>query len=81
MKTALESVRLLVESPDHYAMRLARGRDEVQAAQSLRYQVFNFELNEGLAASRATGRDEDPFDAVCEHLLVEHLPTREIVGT
>jgi putative hemolysin len=25
--------------------------------------------------------DEDPFDAVCDHLLVEHLPASEIVGT
>ena len=25
--------------------------------------------------------DADPFDAVCDHLLIEHLPSREIVGT
>jgi len=25
--------------------------------------------------------DEDQFDAVCDHLVVEHLPTRQIVGT
>ncbi len=53
----------------------------MEAAQSLRFQVFNLELNEGLSQSYATGRDADPFDAVCDHLLVEHLETQEIVGT
>ncbi len=64
-----------------YATRLAQDRDEVRAAQSLRFQVFNLELNEGLAISHATGLDQDGFDAVCDHLLVEYLPTHEIVGT
>ena len=36
--------------------------DEVRAAQSLRFQVFNLELNEGLQESYVTGLDEDPFD-------------------
>jgi putative hemolysin len=81
MNKALESIRLLVSSPTHYATRLARTGTEVQAAQALRYQVFNVELNEGLAASHATGRDEDQFDAGCDHLLVAHVPTGEIVGT
>ena len=55
--------------------------DEVRAAQSLRFQVFNLELNEGLEQSYATGLDEDHFDAVCNHLIVEHLPSGQIVGT
>lgn len=81
MKTNFESLRLLVSAPAQYRTRLATQPEEIRAAQALRYQVFNVELNEGLAASHATGRDEDPFDAVCDHLLVEHLPTRQIVGT
>jgi putative hemolysin len=81
MNTTLESVRLLVSSPTHYATRLARNVDEVRAAQALRFQVFNLELNEGLEQSYATGLDEDPFDAVCDHLIVEHLPSANIVGT
>ena len=81
MNTVIESARLLVSSQAHYAIRLTRDANEVRAAQALRYQVFNVELNEGLEASRATGLDEDPFDAVCDHLLVEHLPTQQIVGT
>ena len=81
MRAALESVRLLVSSPAHYRTKLARTEPEVQAAQILRYEVFNLELNEGLASSHATGLDADPFDAVCDHLLVEHVPTGHIVGT
>jgi len=81
VKTTLNSVRLLVSSPASYATRLARHWDDVRAAQSLRFQVFNLELNEGLEQSYATGLDEDPFDAVCDHLIVEHLPSTTIVGT
>ena len=81
MKASKESVRLLVSAPSQYAIRLAQAPEEIQAAQALRFQVFNLELNEGLAHSYATGLDMDPFDAVCDHLIVEHLPSRQIVGT
>jgi putative hemolysin len=81
MNTTLESVRLLVSSPAHYTTRLARDADEVRAAQVLRFEVFNLELNEGLASSHTTGWDEDAFDGVCDHLVVEHRPTGRIVGT
>jgi len=81
MSTTLDTVRLLVSAPTQYATRLARNAAEVRAAQVLRFEVFNLELNEGLASSHATGLDADPFDAVCDHLLVEHVPTGHIVGT
>jgi len=76
-----ESVRLLVNAPSQYAIRLAHTPEEIRAAQALRFQVFNLELNEGLADSYATGLDADRFDAVCDHLIVEHVSSREIVGT
>src|SRR5258706_1803026 len=81
MNATLGSVRLLVNAPAHYAVRLAKNLDEIRAAQTLRFEVFNVELNEGLEQSYVSGLDEDPFDAVCDHLLVEHLPSRQIVGT
>src|SRR5471032_1223660 len=77
----LKSIRLIVNAPAHYAARLACSAAEIRAAQALRFEVFNLELNEGLAQSYASGLDEDPFDAVCDHLLIEHRPTRQIVGT
>ena len=64
-----------------YNLRLARDAAEVRAAQALRFAVFNVELNEGLPASFATGLDADPFDDVCDHLLVEELQSCTIVGT
>jgi putative hemolysin len=81
MSTTLDAARLLVSAPSHYATRLARNAEEIRAAQVLRFEVFNLELNEGLASSLATGLDADPFDEACDHLLVEHKPTGAIVGT
>ncbi len=81
MKAFKESVRLLVSAPSQYTVRLTRVPQEIQAAQALRFQVFNLELNEGLAQSYATGLDVDPFDSVCDHLIVEHSATQQIVGT
>ena len=77
----LEPVRLVVNSTLQYTTRLAKSLDEVHAAQELRFQIFNLELNEGLEKSYATGRDEDAFDSVCVHLVVEHMPSATIVGT
>jgi putative hemolysin len=64
-----------------YRARFARTRNDVEAAQRLRFQVFNLELGEGLQASYSTGRDEDQYDARCHHLLIEHQETARIVGT
>ncbi|MBS1851528.1 MAG: GNAT family N-acetyltransferase [Acidobacteria bacterium] len=43
--------------------------------------VFNLELQEGLEPAYRTGLDTDEFDAICDHLVVEHAPTAQIVGT
>ncbi len=66
-------------APLSYSVRLAGTRQDVRAAQALRFQVFNLELGEGLESSYHTCLDEDSFDAVCEHLLVES--EGEVVGT
>lgn len=65
----------------HYRLRLAASREDVRAAQFLRFIVFNLELNEGLEHSFATCLDADPFDEVCHHLLVEEGSTGQVVGT
>jgi len=64
-----------------YVVRLAQNTEEVRRAQRLRFEVFNLELNEGLVESHFTGLDIDLFDNVCDHLIVEHVATDEIVGT
>src|SRR5947207_3426650 len=62
-------------------MRLAQSAEDVRRAQRLRFEVFNLELNEGLVESHFEGLDADPFDAVCDHLIVEDLTSDDVVGT
>jgi len=77
-KPSIETAR--VRRPK-YVARLAQNADEVRRAQRLRFEVFNLELGEGLAESLTTGLDVDPFDQFCDHLIVEHVATGEVVGT
>jgi putative hemolysin len=67
--------------PATYRMRLAKSVEDVQLAQRLRFLVFNVERQEGLPSSFSTGLDADPFDGICDHLLVEHVESGAIVGT
>lgn len=71
--------------PEHrvepYHACLAESDAERHAAFRLRFRVFNLEMNEGLASSYQTGEDTDAFDKVCDHLIVRHGATDEIVGT
>jgi putative hemolysin len=62
-------------------VRLALTEEERKAAFRLRFLVFNLELNEGLDAAYADGYDTDQFDNACDHLIVEHAETTNIVGT
>ena len=64
-----------------YRLRLAETQADIEAAQRLRFQVFNVEMGEGLASAHETGRDADQFDAICDHLLVEEIATGTLVGT
>lgn len=66
---------------DAYSVFLAQTESERRAAFRLRFRVFNLEMNEGLGASYQTGEDTDPFDRICDHLIVRHGPTDQIVGT
>ncbi len=64
-----------------YSVRYARTVAELDELTRLRFRVFNLELNEGLDESYLTGRDLDPYDAQCHHLIVEHRPSGRIIGT
>lgn len=64
-----------------YLLRYAHSRAELETILKLRFDIFNLELGEGLAASYHTERDEDPFDAVCHHMLVLDTRTNEAIGT
>lgn len=66
-------------------VRLARSFKEVKAAQKLRYSIFYGEMSAKPDwRMRVTKRDIDPYDAVCDHLLVldhDRPKGRRIVGT
>ncbi len=52
-------------------VRIARSAKEVKAAQRLRYNVFYEEMSAiADAQTLASKRDFDPFDAICDHMLV-----------
>ncbi|WP_425069332.1 GNAT family N-acetyltransferase [Reyranella sp.] len=54
-----------------FEVRLAQTAAEVEAAQILRYRVFYEEMSaQPSPQMKALGRDFDPFDEVCDHLLV-----------
>ena len=65
----------------NYRLRLGASTADMRAAQSLRFLVFNVEMNEGLEQSFATCLDADPFDDICDHLIVKEIQTDDVVGT
>ena len=62
-------------------LRLASSRSERIEAQRLRFEVFNLELQLGLASSLASGLDQDAHDGHCDHLLVVDTDRDCLVGT
>lgn len=81
MNTLPESPRRHASRPPTYTVRLARDAADIQAAQRLRFEIFNLELNEGLDTAYLSGLDADRFDDCCDHLLVEDTRTGAVVGT
>ena len=77
----LAAVPDLDEVQGRYRLRFARTEGDLDAIYRLRFEVFNVELGEGLQESYRTGRDQDPFDRQCQHLLVEEDATGAVVGT
>jgi L-ornithine Nalpha-acyltransferase len=61
-------------------VRLAETRSDIRRAQRLRYEVFYEEMAASPTfAAQMRRRDEDPYDSICDHLLVIDLtkaPTR-----
>ncbi len=63
-----------------YVVGLAGTAADMREAQRLRHRVFAEEMGARLD-SPITGLDVDPLDAYCDHLLVRHGDTGEVVGT
>ncbi len=64
-----------------YRLRFAQTDQDLDTVLRLRFRVFNLEMGEGLEASHRTGRDQDPFDAICHHLIVEDTSAGRVIGT
>lgn len=64
-----------------YTCAIATTKEDVAAAQKLRFQVFNIELQEGLEQSYLTQLDQDQYDQVCDHLIVRDDQSGAVVGT
>jgi putative hemolysin len=69
------------EEAGSYRVRFAQTREDLEAAFRLRFLIFNLELGEGPESAYQDGYERDEFDEVCDHLLVEHVGSRQIVGT
>ncbi len=70
-----------VSSQEELEVRLARSERELEAAQRLRFEVFNVEFRLGLASSFSSGLDRDAYDAHCDHLLVLDRTRGTVAGT
>lgn len=58
-------------------VRLAQTRKDIIRAQRLRYDVFYDEMSATPSVlARMRRRDEDPYDAICDHLLVIDRATK-----
>lgn len=61
-----------------YTCRIAQSADDRRAAQALRHACF---IAESGAAPRPDGLDDDAFDEICSHVLVEERSTHRLVAT
>lgn len=55
----------------HLGVRLANGKDELDAVQTLRYRIFYTEMGarDGVRGAATDGRDRDEYDDVADHLI------------
>ncbi len=61
-----------------YQLKIASSTAEVIECFKLRHEIFCKEM---AGRSTKTGLDYDEYDAVCDHLIIVHQPTGDIVGT
>lgn len=72
--------QILTVAPTGYSALIATDATTVEAAQRLRHRVFAEECG-AILHSPVPGLDVDEFDAYCDHLVVRHDRTGEVVGT
>ncbi len=77
----MQSIASLLPKPRSLSVRLASSAADIEAAQRLRWDVFYRER--GATPLEDISLDQDPYDSVCDHLLVEDSAsgTPEVIGT
>jgi putative hemolysin len=65
--------------PRQLSVRLADCPADIEAAQRLRWDIFYGDMGATPDPASPAGLDQDPYDAVCDHLLVEDHG--RVVGT
>jgi len=78
---APEQLPPLDRTAGSYRLRFGSCPEDLAAIQRLRFEVFNRELGEGFAESWATGLDADDWDLIFHHIVIEHAPSRQVVGS
>ncbi len=61
-----------------YQLKIAESQAEVIQCFKLRHDIFCKEL---AGRSTKSGLDYDQYDSICDHLVIVHQPTQQIVGT
>lgn len=61
-----------------YVLKTVSSLDEMKAALGLRYDVFHGEL---LASKRPGGIDVDDYDFLCDHVILFHKKTLQLIAT
>lgn len=77
LKNRQQSTELI--SGTDYDIIVTRNPSLVEQAQRLRHHIFTTEPAYGLPP-HPTGRDFDLYDSVCDHLLVTHRESGDVVG-
>jgi putative hemolysin len=61
-----------------YQLKIAQSKSQVIECFRLRHEIFCKEM---AGRSTKSGLDYDEYDVFCDHLIIIHTPTKQIVGT
>ena len=72
---------ILISENKIFQVGIANSDEEIDEVLSLRFEVFNRELGEGIQENEKSQRDIDQFDKYCHHIVVKEKATNTIIGT
>ena len=68
--------RVVALAKGNYSARIGTSADDLKAAQSLRFQSFFPDTH---ADQKSLHLDQDKFDDICDHILIEDIRTQDLV--